>query len=67
MKALLFFFFLQDGVWNFQISEPFDNINDCFVAREGVIETYGRPMINYMTVCVQTTEGTVPERDESVR
>ena len=30
----------------------FKTMNECFVARDGVIEKLGRPIINYQAVCV---------------
>lgn len=34
---------------------PYKSMNDCFKEREKIVQEFGRPVVEYQVVCVQTS------------
>jgi len=49
-------FVISLGAFGYNIeTEEFSSIDECFNAREHVIQEIGRPIINYQAICVIKT------------
>jgi len=51
---MLFLIVLQTDSYMVSPQGPFATMEDCFKAREYVMETAPQPKINYEAVCIQT-------------
>jgi len=51
---ILFLIVLESNQYLISHQGPFATMQDCFEAREYVMQTAPRPKINYEAVCIQT-------------
>ena len=54
MKWILFYIMIGENTLAFDMKE-YERMDDCFSAREELIENVGRPIINYQAICVPST------------
>jgi hypothetical protein len=54
MKWILFYIMVGDSTLAFDMRE-YATMNECFAAREELIEEVGRPIVNYQAICVPST------------
>jgi hypothetical protein len=52
MKWILVYITLQGDFGKMASYGTYDTMNECFFAREELIEMIGRPIYNYQAVCV---------------
>lgn len=53
MKFVLFIIMLNpNGVHHKVANFTFSSMDECFMAREVVVQEIGRPIINYQAICV---------------
>jgi hypothetical protein len=52
MSYLLFLIILTTNGFDVQVVDTFETMDDCFVAREQIVQQIGRPIENYQSVCI---------------
>lgn len=52
MSYLLFLIILTTKGFDVQVVDTFETMDDCFVAREQIVQQIGRPIENYQSVCI---------------
>ena len=52
MKFVLIIVFLGSNSMTVSKPEPYANMDDCFDRRDDMVETIGRPIVNYQAVCI---------------
>lgn len=52
MKWILIYITLQGDLGKMASYGTYDTMDECFFAREELIEVVGRPIMNYQAVCV---------------
>ena len=48
-------------------SDPFPNMDSCFNERDSIIESFGRPIINYQAICVPYVKDYKPGNNNGER
>lgn len=51
--VLILIALFSDGTSAHGILGTYNNMDECFTAREIVVENIGRPIFNYQAICVQ--------------
>lgn len=54
MKWILFYIMMGENTLAFDMRE-YSKMDECFAAREELIEQVGRPIVNYQAICVPST------------
>ena len=52
MIYILFLLQVSGDVFSAQPVQTFDNMDDCFAARNVLVQQIGRPIVNYQAICV---------------
>jgi len=66
MKWILVYLTVALGEPSIDAYAEYDSMNECFDEREFLVESIGRPIVNYQAVCIQQIDEPVEKLNPNV-